>query len=71
MNYIISTSTNVLTLVLLWGLSVLCLGAELDKGLDAVSKGDRQTALNEWLPLAENGDAAAQYNIGVMFDPDR
>jgi len=71
MNYIISTSTNVLTLVLLWGLSVLCLSAELDKGLDAVSKGDRQTALNEWLPLAENGDAAAQYNIGVMFDPDR
>jgi TPR repeat protein len=26
------------------------------------------TALKEWLPLAEQGDAIAQSNIGVMYE---
>jgi hypothetical protein len=38
-----------------------------DKGLEAAQKGDFATALREWRPLAEQGDAGAQYNLGVMY----
>ena len=34
------------------------------KGLEAADNGDYQTALIEWSPLAEQGDADAQYNLG-------
>ena len=37
------------------------------KGLDAYEKGDYATALKEWTPLAEGGDAVAQYNLGLMY----
>ncbi len=40
----------------------------LGGGYQSYLKGDYQTAYNEWLPLAELGDAEAQYNIGVLFD---
>ena len=36
-------------------------------GLDAAQKGDFATALREWTPLAEKGDAIAQYNLGLMY----
>jgi len=42
--------------------------ADLQKGLDAAQSGDYATALKEWKPLAEQGDANAQYNLGVMYD---
>ena len=29
------------------------------------------TAVRKWRPLAEAGDAAAQYNLGVIFDQGR
>ena len=38
------------------------------KGLDAHERGDYVTALKEWRPLAERGDANAQSNLGVMYD---
>ena len=38
------------------------------KGVEAYEKGDFATALREWRPLAEQGDAMAQYNLGVMYD---
>jgi hypothetical protein len=38
-----------------------------DDGLAAYGRGDYATALQEWLPLAEQGDAVAQYNLGVMY----
>ena len=41
--------------------------ADLQKGLDAAQKGNFATALREWKPLAEQGDADAQYNLGVMY----
>jgi uncharacterized protein len=37
------------------------------KGLTAAQNGDFATALREWKPLAEQGDASAQYNLGVMY----
>lgn len=40
--------------------------ADLQKGFDALDKGDLKTALEEWLPLAEQGDAEAQYRVGTI-----
>jgi len=36
-------------------------------GSDAYDRGDYETALKEFRPLAEQGDALAQFNMGVMF----
>ena len=41
--------------------------ADLAKGLDAAQKGDFATALKEWQPLAEQGYAYAQHNLGNMY----
>ena len=40
----------------------------LGGGYQSYLKGDYQAAYNEWLPLAELGDAEAQYNLGVLHD---
>ncbi|WP_210756774.1 SEL1-like repeat protein [Caldichromatium japonicum] len=41
--------------------------AGFDEGLAAAQRGDYATALREWHPLAEQGFALAQYNLGVMY----
>ena len=41
--------------------------ADFDKGLAAARAGDFATALAEWKPLAEQGDAVAQFYLGVMY----
>jgi uncharacterized protein len=40
----------------------------LGGGYQSYLKGDFQAAYEEWLPLAELGDAEAQFNLGVMYD---
>ena len=40
----------------------------LGGGYQSYLKGDYSAAYDEWLPLAELGDAEAQYNLGVMHD---
>ena len=40
---------------------------DFDKGFEAYNAGDYQTALREWKPLAEQGDAYAQTNLGLMY----
>ena len=42
--------------------------AGFDEGMAAYQRGEYETALREFLPLAEQGDAAAQNNLGVMYD---
>ena len=53
-------------------LSIVCLTvpawADFQAGEDAYHRGDYATAQREWRPLAEQGDANAQYNLGVMYD---
>ncbi len=39
-----------------------------EAGLDAYKKGDYETAYKEWKALAEQGDAEAQTNLGLMYD---
>ena len=40
---------------------------DFDAGLKAANAGDYAAALQEWRPLAEQGDIKAQYNLGVMY----
>ena len=38
-----------------------------EDGLAAYERGDYETALREFRPLAEQGDASAQFNLGVIY----
>ncbi len=58
--------------------SALCAGFTLgltapacagwDEGLAAYQRGDYAAAIREWRPLAKQGVAEAQYNLGVIYD---
>ena len=52
-------------------LSIICLTmpawADFKAGVDAYHRGDYATALREWQPLAEQGNAFAQYNLGLLY----
>lgn len=56
-----------LFVVLLNTLSVTPAVADFAKGLAAAERGDYTAALNEWRPLAEQGNADAQYKLGIMY----
>ena len=45
--------------------------AGLDEGVAAYKRGDYATALREWRPLAKQGNAKAQFVLGVMYDKGR
>ena len=55
-----------LTLSLLLGSSV-AIAADFGRGLEAKNSGDFKTALAEWIPLAEQDNAMAQFNLGHMY----
>ena len=55
-----------LTLSLLMGSGVV-VAANFTKGLEAYNSGDFKAALEEWIPLAEQGNAIAQNNLGFMY----
>jgi len=38
-----------------------------EDGVAATLKGDYATAMRLWRPLADQGVASAQYNLGVMY----
>jgi uncharacterized protein len=40
--------------------------ADFQDGMDAYDRGDYATAVQEWRPLAEQGVARAQNNLGIM-----
>ena len=42
--------------------------ADFQKGVDAYDRRDYATALREWKPLAEQGNADAQFNLGLMYE---
>ena len=62
-------------ILILWLSICLALGSfgigwsdDFQKGLDAAQRGDYTTALKEWTSLAEQGDAKAQFNLGIMYE---
>ena len=42
--------------------------AGFDEGMAAYEQGDYETALKEFRPLAEQGDADAQFKLGTMYN---
>ena len=42
--------------------------ADFQTAMDAYNAGDFATAHEEWMPLAEAGSAAAQFNIGLLHE---
>ena len=53
-------------LALLMTISSPVAAQDYEKGLAAYEAGDYATALQEWTPLAEAGDADAQFSLGFM-----
>jgi TPR repeat protein len=45
----------------------LCFAGAHEEGLEAYKKGDYKTAFTTWTAAANKGDAAAQYDLGVMY----
>lgn len=43
------------------------LRADFATGQAAYNAGDYETAIAEWLPLAESGDAGGQYGMGLLY----
>jgi len=60
--------TLCLTLTILLGSVGMSASADFQKGLTAAQNGDYATALREWKPRAKQGDANAQFFLGVMYD---
>lgn len=42
-------------------------GADFQKGQDAYSSGDYETAITEWQPLAEEGHDGSQFGMGLLY----
>jgi uncharacterized protein len=55
------------SLMLLWALAPALRAADFAKGLAAYNKGDYTAAVQEWRPEAEQGDPAAQLNMGLLY----
>jgi len=60
------TATICLTLAVLLGSAGVSRSADLQKGLIAAQSGDYATSFRELTPLAKQGNANAQYQIGWM-----
>ena len=64
-----------LRFVLTFVFSIICLAmptwADFQAGMEANDREDYATALREWQPLAERGDALAQYNLGMLYRKGR
>ena len=59
--------TLCLTISLACGSFGVGLSGDFQKGWEASVKGDYATVLKEWIPLAAQGNASAQFNLGVMY----
>jgi TPR repeat protein len=57
----------VAALIFAVGFAGLAVAGPYEDGVAAYEKGDYATALRVWRPLAEQGNAMAQYNLGVMY----
>jgi hypothetical protein len=47
---------------------VAAVSGPFEDGRDAAERGDYKTAMSLWRPLGEQGDAAAQYGLGVLYE---
>ena len=54
--------------VLLAAFAVPISAGQFEDGVAAAEKGDYATAFQLWRPLAEQGNAAAQHNLGLLYN---
>ncbi len=59
------TATMLLAVVVVLVAAPAC--TDYEAGKEAYDRGDYATALTKFRPLAQQGDARAQYNLGVMY----
>jgi uncharacterized protein len=65
------TTTICLAVALLLGSAGVSWSQDLGKGYAAYQTGDYATALREWTPLAKQGYALVQFNLGMMYNKGR
>lgn len=58
---------SIFFVVLLSMFSPISWGADFQKGQAAYDSGDYQTAITEWQPLAESGQAGGQFGMGLLY----
>ena len=56
-----------IAVALLLTLAAPAWGQDFEKGQNAYERGDYPSALSEWRPLADQGHANAQFNLGVSY----
>ena len=54
-------------LILASGIAGSVAAGPFEDGVNAAKVGDYATAMRFWRPLAEQGDAVAQYSLGAMY----
>jgi TPR repeat protein len=59
--------SRILVLALTLSVTPFSFSADFEVGFAAYQKGNFAEALNEWRPLAEQGNASAQFNLGIMY----
>ncbi len=59
---------KILILFSIFLISVPSFANDFQDGLDAIYETDYEKALEKLVPLAEQGHASAQYNLGVMYE---
>jgi TPR repeat protein len=69
MKFTLKHATAAILLILSFAAPVAA--GQFEDGVAAAKRGDDATALSLWRPLAEQGNAVAQYNLGVMFAKGR
>jgi|SRR6056300_494473 TPR repeat protein len=57
---------RVILAIILW-LLPMSVWADFQDGVRAYKQEDYRTAFREWRPLAEQGEARAQFNLGIMY----
>ena len=62
-----TTKQFLVVFILLFSMGGGVVYADFQAGLDAAQKEDYATALREWKPLAEAGNAGAQHNLARMY----
>ena len=62
------TTTTALAFILSTSIPNTILAASFERGLEAFQNGNKERALEEWRPLAEDGHAEAQHAIGNAYE---
>ena len=65
MKRIISSLCLIITIAC--GSFSMCWSDDFQKGMEAFNKGDFANAIKEWILFGEDGDAKAQYFLGLIY----